>query len=51
LGEELINYIHPENNQLMLEKDKFLNKRLWIYEIHFIDTQEQIGGFFEQMIL
>jgi Xaa-Pro aminopeptidase len=51
LGEELINYIHPENNQPMLAKDKFGNDRHWIYEIHFIEMQTQIGGFFEQMIV
>lgn len=50
IGEETINYIHPENNQLMSEKDKFGNERFWIYEIHFIDNKKQIGGFFEQML-
>lgn len=50
VGEETINYIHPENNQLMLQKDKHGNERFWIYEIHFIDSKQQIGGFFEQML-
>lgn len=50
LGEEKINYIHPENNQLMIEKDKNGNERFWIYEIHFINKELQIGGFFEQLL-
>jgi len=50
IGEERINYIHPENNQLMLEKDKHGNERSWIYEIHFINKELEIGGFFEQLL-
>lgn len=50
IGEERINYIHPENNQLMIEKDKFGNDRYWIYEIHFIDRQLEIGGFIEKIL-
>ena len=49
-GEETINYIHPDNQQLMSEKDKHGNERFWIYEIHFIDKSLEIGGFFEQLI-
>lgn len=50
LGEELINYIHPDNHQLMCAKDKLGNDRFWIYEIHFIDSVKQIGGFYERCI-
>lgn len=50
IGEERINYIHPENTQLMTEKDKNGNERFWIYEIHFIDKELEIGGFFEQLL-
>lgn len=50
VGEERINYIHPENNKLMTDKDKNGNERFWIYEIHFVDEKEQIGGFFEQLV-
>ncbi len=50
VGEEVINYIHPENNLLMSEKDKNGNDRFWIYEIHFVDTKLEIGGFFEQLV-
>jgi Xaa-Pro dipeptidase len=50
IGEETINYIHPDNNQLMSELDKNGNERFWIYEIHFIDKTLEIGGFFEQLL-
>ncbi len=50
LGEDKINYIHPENTELMWSKDKFNEDRFWIYEIHFVDEEKQIGGFFEQLI-
>jgi Xaa-Pro aminopeptidase len=50
IGEEKINYIHPDNNQLMSEKDKNGNYRFWVYEIHFIDKKLEIGGFFEQIL-
>lgn len=49
-GEELVNYIHPENELAMNERDRKGNKRFWIYEIHFIDRERQIGGFFEQLL-
>ncbi len=50
IGEETINYIHPLNNTKMSDKDKNGNKRFWIYEIHFVDTKLEIGGFFEQLV-
>ena len=50
VGEEIINYIHPENNQLMNAPDKNGNERFWIYEIHFVDEAAGIGGFFEQLV-
>lgn len=50
VGEETINYIHPENNLLMSALDKNGNERFWIYEIHFVDMKLEIGGFFEQMV-
>jgi Xaa-Pro aminopeptidase len=51
IGEELINYIHPENCHRMAEKDQHGNERFWIYEIHFIDTQKEIGGFYERFLI
>ncbi len=50
IGEEIINYIHPNNNELMSSKDKNGHERFWIYEIHFIDEQLEIGGFYEQLL-
>ena len=50
VGEETIHYIHPENSTLMSNKDKNGMDRFWIYEIHFVDRNLEIGGFFEQMI-
>ena len=43
-------YIHPENNNDMSLPDAQGNKRNWILEIHFIDRERQIGGFFEQLM-
>ena len=50
IGEDRINYIHPENTLLMCNKDPFGKDRHWIYEIHFIDSKMEIGGFFEQLM-
>lgn len=50
IGEERIHYIHPENNQPMSAPDPFGKPRHWIYEIHFIDKNAEIGGFFEQLL-
>jgi methionine aminopeptidase len=50
LGEEKINYIHPENTELMSNLDVLGQERFWIYEIHFVDEEQQIGGFFEQIL-
>jgi Xaa-Pro aminopeptidase len=43
-------YVHPENFNNMLETDKNGNKRHWILEIHFVDAEKNIGGFFEQLL-
>ncbi len=48
LGDEKINYIHPENHTLMSDLDRLGNQRFWIYEIHFIDKELEIGGFYEK---
>lgn len=50
LGDEIIHYIHPQNDTRMSAPDKFGHKRYWIYEIHFIDPVRKIGGFFEQLV-
>ena len=50
LGEEETNYIHPNNHELMSKMDVNGNERFWIYEIHFVNTELEIGGFFEQLV-
>lgn len=43
-------YVHPKNPNDMFLPDAKGNKREWILEIHFVDKQRQIGGFFEQLL-
>ncbi len=43
-------YVHPENPNDMFLPDINGNKRHWILEIHFINTEKQFGGFFEQLL-
>ena len=43
-------YVHPENANDMFLPDAYGNKREWILEIHFVDKEKQIGGFFEQLL-
>lgn len=50
LGEDTINYIHPDNKELMSNVDILGNERFWIYEIHFVDRSLEIGGFYEQLV-
>ena len=49
--ENKTNYIHPENLIDMNTPDKKGNTRHWILEIHFVDRDRQIGGFFEQLLI
>ncbi len=44
------NYIHPENHLDMFGPDKSGNPREWILEIHLVDREREIGGFFEQLL-
>ena len=43
-------YVHPGNHNDMFLPDANGNKREWILEIHFVDREKQIGGFFEQLL-
>ncbi len=43
-------YVHPENHNDMFAPDANGQPRNWILEIHFIDKEKQIGGFFEQLL-
>ncbi|MFT7031507.1 MAG: Xaa-Pro aminopeptidase [Marinoscillum sp.] len=48
--EDKRNYVHPDNHQNMLEPDLSGQKRDWILEIHFVNREKEIGGFFEQLL-
>mgnify|MGYP006095828071 CR=1 FL=1 len=48
--EDKTNYVHPNNHIDMFSLDKNGNKRDWILEIHFVDEEKEIGGFFEQLL-
>jgi Xaa-Pro aminopeptidase len=50
LGDEENNYFHPNNHIPIAELDLLGNQRHWIYEIHFVDSSLEIGGFFEQLV-
>ncbi|MCY7411161.1 MAG: aminopeptidase P family protein [Chitinophagales bacterium] len=43
-------YVHPENPNDMFLPDANGNQRHWILEIHFVNPEKQIGGFFEQVL-
>lgn len=45
------NYIHPDNHKDMFAPGALGSKREWILEIHFVDIEKQIGGFFEQFLV
>jgi Xaa-Pro aminopeptidase len=49
-GEKEVNYIHPNNHEKMSNPDRHGNSRYWIYEIHLIDSKEEIGGFYERLL-
>ncbi|MES2628827.1 MAG: M24 family metallopeptidase [Bacteroidota bacterium] len=49
-GRNIYNYIHPSNRARMRKPYKNEIEKDWILEIHFIDREKQIGGFFEQLL-
>ena len=49
-GNNFLSYIHPENHMKMRELDDEGRMRDWILEIHFVDYELSIGGFFEQVL-
>jgi Xaa-Pro aminopeptidase len=42
--------IHPDNPNDMFQLDEDGNERHWILELLFIDRQNEIGAFFEQLL-
>jgi Xaa-Pro dipeptidase len=43
-------YVHPDSHLLMRSLDGQGQKRHWILEIHFVDKERQIGGFYEELL-
>lgn len=48
-GEKVTSYLHPENHTILKNQKKI--NFFWILEIHFVDYEKKIGGFFEQLLL
>lgn len=42
--------IHPENHNDIFLADANGNKRHWVLELLFVDKENQIGGYFEQLL-
>lgn len=49
-GDKVTLYVHPESELLMRSPDERGRKRHWILEIHFVDRNRQIGGFYEELL-
>jgi Xaa-Pro aminopeptidase len=43
-------YVHSESNLRMRSLDERGRLRHWILEIHFVDREREIGGFFEELL-
>lgn len=43
--------VHPDNFTDILQLDKHGNPRHWILELHFVDRKNNIGAFFEQLLI
>jgi Xaa-Pro aminopeptidase len=43
--------VHPGNATDILQLDKHGNKRHWMLELHFVDRVNNIGAFFEQLLM
>ncbi len=43
-------YVHSDNHLRMRSFDEKGEKRHWILEIHFVDRERQIGGFYEELL-
>lgn len=49
-GDKITLYVAPENATRMRDLDEQGCERHWILEIHLVDRDRQIGGFFEQLL-
>ena len=49
-GDKVTLYVHPDSHLAMQSLNEKGQKRHWILEIHFVDRERQIGGFFEELL-
>ena len=49
-GDKVTLYVHPDSDLQMRSLDEDGQKRHWILEIHFVDREREIGGFFEELL-
>ncbi len=49
-GDKVTLYVHPDSDLLMRSLDEKGQKRHWILEVHFVDRERRIGGFFEELL-
>ena len=49
-GDKVTLYVHPQSNLAMRSLNEQGQKRHWILEIHFVDREREIGGFFEELL-
>lgn len=48
--DEVESYVLPNNPGVMRSTDPYGRPRHWILEVHFVDREREIGGFFEQLL-
>ena len=49
-GDKVTLYVHPDSSIAMRSLDELGRMRHWILEIHFVDREREIGGFFEELL-
>jgi Xaa-Pro dipeptidase len=49
-GDKATLYVHPDSHLPMHSVNEKGQKRHWILEIHFVDREREIGGFFEELL-
>jgi Xaa-Pro aminopeptidase len=49
-GDKVTLYIHPDSHLPMRSLNEEGQKRHWTLEIHFVDREHEIGGFFEELL-
>lgn len=49
-GDKTQSYVHPFNRQPLCDPTAAGGPRHWIYEVHLVDRERRMGGFFEQLL-